>query len=243
MKFFCLAGFHRFSFLLLLFYPLCADARNHTRIHVWEMHEITLTAEKDYSNYYQDVTCWVELTGPGFSKRVYGFWNGGNSFLVRVVAENPGTWNWISHSNQPDDNGLNGKTGSFEAVAWSDQEKEENPNRRGFLRASANGHAWVYADGTPYFMVGDTWLAGSTWRLPFRNAQTSPGYTPGPGMGFEDAVMYRKQQGFNSVSMISCFPNWDSDIYPSTYADSVSASICFQSRAAASVRKTVSSAR
>ena len=45
-------------------------------------------------------------------------------------------------------------------------------------------------------------------------------YVPGPGMGFEDAVMYRKKQGFNSVSMISCFPNWDSDIHPSTYADS-----------------------
>jgi len=69
-------------------------------------------------------------------------------------------------------------------------------------------------------MLGDTWLAGSTWRLPFRNSETSGNYKPGPGMGFEDAVMFRKKQGFNSVSMISCFPNWDSDIYPSTYADS-----------------------
>ena len=220
MKLFCSKSIGRFCLLLLLLFPLSVDAREHTGIHVWEMQEIALTAEKSYNNYYQDVTCWVELSGPGFSKRVYGFWNGGNSYLVRVVAENPGRWTWISYSNQPDDHGLNGKTGSFEAVAWSDQEKEENPNRRGFLRASANGHAWVYADGTPYFMIGDTWLAGSTWRLPFRNTPTVPGYIPGPGMGFEDAVVYRKQQGFNSVSMISCFPNWDSDINPSTYADS-----------------------
>lgn len=218
MKLFCSKSIHPFCLLFLLFYPLCADASEHTR--VWEMQEIALTAEKSYNNYYQDVTCWVELTGPGFSKRVYGFWDGGNSYLVRVVAENPGRWKWISHSNQPDDHGLNDKTGSFEAVAWSDQEKEENPNRHGFLRASVNGHAWVYADGTPYFMIGDTWLAGSTWRLPFRNTLPLPGYIPGPGMGFEDAVLYRKQQGFNSVSMISCFPNWDSDINPSTYADS-----------------------
>ncbi|MCB9247295.1 MAG: hypothetical protein H6613_01470 [Ignavibacteriales bacterium] len=49
-------------------------------------------------------------------------------------------------------------------------------------------------------MIGDTWLAGSTWRLPFRNAETSDNYEPGPGMGFEDAVMYREKQGFNSVS-------------------------------------------
>jgi hypothetical protein len=39
-------------------------------------------------------------------------------------------------------------------------------------------------------------------------------------MGFEDAVIYRKKQGFNSVSMIACFPNWESDYNPSTYADS-----------------------
>ena len=69
-------------------------------------------------------------------------------------------------------------------------------------------------------MVGDTWLAGATWRLPFRNTATSEQYEPGPGMGFEDAVIYRKKQGFNSVSMIACFPNWESDYNASTYADS-----------------------
>lgn len=69
-------------------------------------------------------------------------------------------------------------------------------------------------------MIGDTWLAGSTWRLPFRNAITSDDYIPGPGIGFEDAVMYRKKQGFNSVSMIAAFPNWESDYNPSTFADS-----------------------
>lgn len=219
MKRFCSQLFRGFGFLLLVLQPLPAEAKEQARVQVWEMQEIALTAGKSYNNPYQEVTCWVDLAGPGFSKRVYGFWNGGNSYFVRVVAENPGRWRWISHSNQPDDEGLNGKTGSFEAVAWSEPEKKENPNRRGFLRPSANGHAWVYADGTPYFMVGDTWLAGSTWRLPFRNALPSPGYLPGPGMGFEDAVLYRKQQGFNSVSMISCFPNWDSDLHPSTYAD------------------------
>jgi len=31
------------------------------------------------------------------------------------------------------------------------------------------------------------------------------------GIGFEDAVTYRKKQGFNSVSMIACFPNWEAD--------------------------------
>ena len=66
--------------------------------------------------------------------------------------------------------GLNNKQGEFEAVGWSEKETAENPNRHGFIRPSENGHALKYADGTPFFMIGDTWLAGATWRLPFRNA-------------------------------------------------------------------------
>ena len=191
-----------------------------SKIHVWEMKEIKLKTAKTYDNYYTDVECWVELKGPDFSKRVYGFWNGENNFIVRVAAASPGKWEWKSGSNQPDDDGLNNQTGEFTAVNWTKAEKEENPNRHGFVRATPNGHALQYADGTPFFLVGDTWLAGSTWRLPFRNAATSENYVPGPGMGFEDAVMYRKRQGFNSVSMISCFPNWESDYNAATYADS-----------------------
>lgn len=190
------------------------------KIHVWEMQEVALKAEKNYANFYTDVTCWLELNGPDFSKRIYGFWDGDNIYKVRFVATMPGKWRWRSGSNQPDDKGLNDEVGEFTAINWTEAEKRQNPNRRGFVSATPNGHALQYADGTPYFMVGDTWLAGSTWRLPYRNAVSPRDYEPAPGIGFEDAVQYRKRQGFNSVSMISCFPNWDADCQPSTYADS-----------------------
>jgi hypothetical protein len=186
---------------------------------VWETQEIVLFSEKTYQNYYTDVDTWVQLKGPGFDKRVYGFWDGDNRYVVRLVATSPGDWRWHSGSNHADDKGLNDRSGTFTAVAWSAQEKKQNANRQGFVRVSPNGHALEYADGTPFFMAGDTWLAGSTWRLPFRNARTSDDYQPGPGIGFEDAVAYRKKQGFNSVSMIASFPNWDADANPSTYAD------------------------
>jgi hypothetical protein len=189
-------------------------------LHVWELHEITLTAGREYDNYYADVTCWVELVGPNFRRRVYGFWDGGTTFKVRVVATEPGEWSWTSGSNQAGDKGLNQQSGRFRAVEWTEAEKQANPVRRGFVRPTPNGHALMYADGTPFFMVGDTWLAATTWRLPFRNTATSDHYEPGPGIGFEDAVAYRKKQGFNSVSMIASYPNWDADYNPSTYADS-----------------------
>ena len=189
------------------------------KIHPWEMQEIVFLAEKTYDNYYTDVDMWIQLKGPGFDKRVYGFWDGDNRFVVRLVATTPGEWTWRSASNHADDAGLNNQSGAFTATAWSAREKQQNPNRQGFVRISPNGRALEYADGTPFFMVGDTWLAGSTWRLPFRNAPTSPDYQPGPGIGFEDAVAFRKRQGFNSVSIIAAFPNWDADLNPSTFAD------------------------
>ena len=188
-------------------------------VHVWEVHEIVLTADGEYANPYTDVTAWVDLEGPGFARRVYAFWDGADTFRVRVTATVPGPWTWTSGSDQPDDAGLNGRTGRFTAEAWTEAETVANPVRRGFLRPSASGHALQYADGTPFFMVGDTWLAGSTWRLPFRGAAPPPDYEPGPGIGFEDAVAYRKRQGFNSVSMIAAFPNWEADLNPSTYAN------------------------
>jgi hypothetical protein len=208
-----------FSLLWLSFVHAMAYQSASDNPHVWEMQEITLNAEKTYDNYYKDVTVWIDLKGPDFSKRVYGFWDGDNIFKVRIVATQPGQWEWVSGSNQTADPGLNGKSGRFMAVAWTEKERQENANRRGFVRATPNGHALQYADGTPYFMVGDTWLAGSTWRLPFRNAPTSDQYEPGPGIGFEDAIHYRKKQGFTSVSMIAAFPNWEADVNLSTYAD------------------------
>ncbi|HEY0281073.1 MAG TPA: DUF5060 domain-containing protein [Rhizomicrobium sp.] len=186
--------------------------------HVWEMQEIILQSQRDYANPYADVECWIDLKGPGFDKRVYGFWDGGRTFKVRFVATAPGEWRWSTGSNQPTDTGLNGGTGVLRAVAWTDAEKAANANRHGFVRAT--GHALQYADGTPFFLTGDTWLAASTWRLPWRGgAEPDAAYVPGSGISFEEAVAYRKRQGFNSTSFIAAFPNWAADGNGATFAD------------------------
>jgi hypothetical protein len=218
-KFRHLLSFSVIYFFLFVFFQNATKAETPSPVHVWEIQEIVLKTENEYRNYYTEVTCWVELTGPDFKKRVYGFWNGGNVFIIRVVAIKPGKWQWISGSNQLNDKGLE-RSGEFNAVNWTEKEIKRNPNRHGFVRSTPNGHALQYADGTPFFMIGDTWLAGATWRLPFRNVPPSDNYVPGPGIGFEDAVAYRKNQGYNSVSMIACFPNWEADCNASTYADS-----------------------
>lgn len=188
-------------------------------IHPWEKVEIVLHAAKSYANPYFEVDVWIDLTGPGFSKRCYGFWDGGDTFRVRVVATAPGTWTWKSGSNQKD-LGLTGKAGSFAAVAWTEAEKKANPTRRGFVRATPNGHALQYADGTPYFIVGDYFYAASTARYKWRDSEEA--YSVGtPEGGFKDWVKYRKKQGFNMVYIISSFPAWSyEDGYPQDLVDS-----------------------
>lgn len=171
----------------------------HAETHVYEVVEATFSANKTYANSYIDVDLWVTLTGPGGTYRIPAFWDGGNTFRARLVATQPGDWQW-STGNQTGDSGLDNKNGSFHAVAWTEVEKKANPNRRGFIRVSPNNRTLEYADGAPFFYTGDTWWAALTriysWNSPQGESQIS----------FQDALALRKDQGFNGINMIACFP-------------------------------------
>jgi hypothetical protein len=177
---------------------------------VWEKVEITLTASHSFPNPYTDALVWVDLSGPGFNKRVYGFWDGDKTFRVRMTATAPGTWRWVSGSD-PADSGLAGKHGSFVAKEWTETEKNENPLRRGFLRATANQHAIETADGTPFFALGDTWWAVGTHCFPWYDDEEERPI--GPEAGFKDYVRYRKAQGFNWINVLASWPGWETDKY------------------------------
>ncbi len=86
------------SFFALAFTAFHFVALAVPAIHVWETQQLTFTAANSYKNAYTDVTVWIDLSGPGFKKRVYGFWDGGNTFQLRFVATAPGTWSWKSGS-------------------------------------------------------------------------------------------------------------------------------------------------
>ena len=179
-------------------------------VHTWEKIDIELTSANDYDNPYTDVVVWVDLKGPGFSKRVYGFWNGGQDFVVRILATSAGQWRWVSGSNQ-EDAGLNGQTGQFNAVPWTDSELAENPNRRGMIEATPDGRGLQYADGTPFFLLGDTWWSVPTFRFPLReDDELRP---IGPEAGLKEYVQLRKEQGFNCIGIMAALPNWAQDGY------------------------------
>lgn len=178
---------------------------------VWEKVEVTFEAGRDYGNPLRDVTVWVDLEGPGFEKRCFGFWDGGRTFRVRVLATTPGSWSWRSGSD-PDDPGLAGRSGSFLATEWSEREKAANPCRRGMILASPDGHAFQHADGTPFFLLGDTWWSVSTFRYPWYDDDTPRPL--GPGVGFKDLLRLRERQGYNAIALIAAFPAWANDGRP-----------------------------
>ena len=174
--------------------------------HVWEKVEIELLAENSYKNQYTEVDVWVDLKGPEFSKRCFGFWDGGNTWKVRIMATEAGYWKWVSGSNQEDD-GLNWKEGNFEAIAWTEAEKNVNPLRRGMIRSDSLGHSFEYADGTPMFWLADTWWPCMTKRY-YWNQDDVERKVGTSEAGFKDYVRYRRSQGYNGCMVIAAFPNW-----------------------------------
>ena len=201
----------KFLLPLLTAFALQTATAAPDQTHAWEKVELTFHAINQYTNPYAQVVAWVDLKGPGFDKRCYGFWDGSNVFRVRILATAPGKWSWRSGSNQKDA-GLNNQRGSFTAVEWSEAEKESVPTRRGFIRPTPNGHAFEFADGTPFLLLGDTWYAAMTFRFPWNDDdQPRP---IGPEAGFKDYLRLRKSQGFNAVAIIAAFPNWANDGQP-----------------------------
>lgn len=180
-------------------------------VRVWEKVDLTFSAAIAHENPYVDVQLWVDLEGPGFSRRVYGFWNGGSEFVVRVTAPRAGNWSWRSGSNT-DDSGLAGKSGKFVAEPWSAEELAANPNRRGMIVTGPEGRGLQYADGTPYLMIADTWWSVPSFRYPLADA-VNPGPL-GKGSTLNDYADFRLKQGFNCIAMIAAQPAWANDGKP-----------------------------
>ena len=82
------------------------------------------------------------------------------------------------------------------------------------IRATANGHAFEYADGTPYFLLGDTWWATPTFRFRWRDDDTLRPL--GPEAGLKEFVAYRRRQEFNCIAILAALPNWANDDKPAT---------------------------
>jgi hypothetical protein len=157
----------------------------------WQETEITLESVHDYENPYTDVDVYVIFKGPGGTEiRRPAFWDGINTWKVRFASPyDEGTWNWESFSSNVSDPGLHGKTGTLESVPYTGN----NPLiQKGLLRMSAGHRNVIHADGSTFFVIGDT-----PWAMPFRGTvETVTRY-----------AQNRQERGFNAALLMSVQPD------------------------------------
>ena len=92
------------------------------------------------------------------------------------------------------DEGLHGKQGAFTALPV----EGENPLFRhgGILRVSEDNHYLTYADGTPFFWLGDTWWFCPSDLMPFEGSTN-----PEIESAYKTVIETRKRQGFTVIQM------------------------------------------
>lgn len=119
----------------------------------WEPVVLDFTASDSIVWYNFPLQVTFSHEGSGTQITLDGYWDGENSWKVRFAPPLSGIWNWQSASS---DNGLSGKNGTINVTPLTDAEKNNNANLRGHLKMSSDHRRLEYADGTPFFWLGDT---------------------------------------------------------------------------------------
>ena len=124
----------------------------------WIATELTFRSNKAYADPFNDVQLDLLLYGNGKLYTVPGFWNGGNEWKVRFVCPEAGEWLYKTVCSDAADTSLDGRTGK---VICSEYSGDLEIYKHGFISADSGKKYLTYADGTPFFWLGDThWSLG-----------------------------------------------------------------------------------
>ncbi len=157
---------------------------------VWKPTEITLKSSKEYKNPYTDVDIDAVFThADGTKISTPGFWKEDNTFAVRFTPTKTGEWAYVITCTDTGNTDLNNVKGTVKAT-----ENTGNSvfDKHGFVQISADNRHFEYADGTPFFWLGDT-----NWQAP-NYVQTDKCNYPGCKCGnqFKHEVDNRIAKGF-----------------------------------------------
>ncbi len=150
--------------------------------------DVDIFSSKEHKNPFLDVSVTGTFTHveSGETITVPGFWKGENKWCVRFCPTLTGEWRYVTESN---DLTLN----STGIITVTENDKKTLLDKHGFLRLSKNGRYFEYADGTPFFWVGDThWQATDIAPLDKCNYPDCECSNM-----FEHCLKKRKEQGYN----------------------------------------------
>lgn len=159
-----------------------------TTVQANRMVEWSIVSKKDRLDPFNEVQLdFVVMTPDHQTLRVPGFWAGGRNWRGRYSSATLGVHRFRTECSDPSDAGLQGAEGSVEVTSyWGD-----NPLfLRGGLRVAADHRHFAYADGTPFFWLGDTWWMGLCARLKWPE-------------DFQTLAADRKAKGFNVIQIVA----------------------------------------
>ena len=153
----------------------------------WQAVEITLTSSKTYTDPFQDVDVTATFIGPdNITITCPAFCDGDLIWKVRFAPIQTGLWTMTTSATDATNSGLHNISQTVQCDAYSGN---LDIYKHGFLKASSNGRYLTYADGTPFFYLGDT-----HWILLHERFDTSN--VPGIASQFKYIVDKRVNQGF-----------------------------------------------
>ena len=150
--------------------PSCAQKR---------IVEWTIESKKTYTDPFNDVELDVVFARGRQSWRVPTFWRGGGKWTVRFAPPVPGEYAYHLESTDKANPDLNGHAGRVTITAYAGN---NFLLKHGALRISSSRRYFEYADGTPFYWLGDTLWTGLSDRLSWED--------------FQRVVADRQQKGF-----------------------------------------------
>jgi hypothetical protein len=120
-------------------------------------------SSQKHSDPFNEVELDVILTDPqGREERVPAFWAGDLDWKVRFAPRQTGRYHYQTVSSDASDSSLHGQEGTLDVSPY----EGNNPLlQHGAIRLASDRHHFAYADGVPFFWLGDTWWMGLCQRL------------------------------------------------------------------------------
>ncbi|MBE6653508.1 MAG: DUF4038 domain-containing protein [Ruminococcaceae bacterium] len=121
----------------------------------WVAGEMEFTSQTTYEDPLYDAALDVVFTNAetGTTFTMPAFWDGGTSWKVRYALTELGKWTWSTICTDETNTGLHGQSGVIRCVAYGG---ELDIYKHGFIKTEAGTRYFMYADGTPFFYLGDT---------------------------------------------------------------------------------------
>ncbi len=147
---------------------------------------LTFESALTYANPFLDCVISAAFTGPSGRTIVReAYWDGDRIYRISFAPTETGNWKYCLTA--PEETGLNGAGGEIVCVPYTG---ELAVYRHGFLKVSEDRRYFTYADGTPFFWLGDT-----HWEFSYREKWDESNH-PGMDSMFKGMIDRRFAQGY-----------------------------------------------